>query len=103
MILDYLSRSDISISRYIPCLKFTEMVHHEQSPEEQKESDELRKAAEFQFRSEECWRSYLTQVRHCRYSGNPGACAASFVGLEAECSLYGLEANRAIRTVLDKE
>lgn len=84
-------------------MKFTEAIHYEQSPEEIKESDELRKAAEFQFRAEECWRSYLTQVRHCRYSNNPGACAASYVGLEAECSLYGLEAHKAIKSVLTKE
>ena len=101
--IDYLSRSDSSISRYVPCLKFTEAVSSNQSQEEKEECNELRKAAEFQYRSEECWRSYLTQVRHCRYSNNPGACAASFVGLEAECSLYGLEANGAIQSILNKE
>ena len=101
--IDYLSRSDSSISRFVPCLKFTEAISKKLTEQEEKQCTELRKAAEFQYRSEECWRSYLTQVRHCRYSNNPGACAASFVGLEAECSLYGLEAHAAIHTILDKE
>merc|ERR1712100_760790 len=83
LIADYLSRSDSSISRYVPCLKFTESTSIPQTEQEKEECNELRKAAEFQYRSEECWRSYLTQVRHCRYSNNPGACAASFSGLEA--------------------
>merc|ERR1712125_89739 len=103
LIADYLSRSDSSISRYVPCLKFTESTSIPQTVQEKEECNELRKAAEFQYRSEECWRSYLTQVRHCRYSNNPGACAASFSGLEAECSLYGLEAHSAIQTILHKE
>merc|ERR1711862_828897 len=103
LIADYLSRSDSSISRYVPCLKFTESTSIPQTEQEKEECNELRKAAEFQYRSEECWRSYLTQVRHCRYSNNPGACAASFSGLEAECSLYGLEAHSAIQTILHKE
>jgi len=62
--------------------------------------NKLRRAAEFEYRNEECWRNYLTQIRRCRYSDNPGQCAASFVPMETECSLYGLEAHRSVQDLL---
>merc|ERR1712227_62033 len=44
LIADYLSRSDSSISRYVPCLKFTESTSIPQTEQEKEECNELRKA-----------------------------------------------------------
>merc|ERR1712137_683573 len=99
LISEYLNRSDSSIAQYLPCLKMAEALVEKKSPEAET-YNQLRRAAEFEYRTEECWRNYLTQVRRCRYSDNPGQCAASFVPLETECSLYGLEAHRSVQELL---
>jgi len=103
LISAYLSASDRSISQFVPCLKFTETCPNNVSDEQKAECQVLRNAAEFQLRSEECWRSYLSQVRHCRYANDPKACLQMYTDLEAECSIYGLEAFKATEAILTRE
>merc|ERR1712137_1089549 len=96
MITQYLGESDRSISHFLPCLKLSQACVNGASSD----CETLERAAEFQLRSEDCWRSFLSQVHHCRYDDNPEECLKGYQNLELECSIFGLEAERLKKQVL---